>query len=215
MIAARPASAMRCVSVRFGNVLGSQGSVVPVFQEQIRTTQRITITHPGITRYFMTIPEAVSLVLEAYTVGRHGDVLVLDMGEPISIVGLAKTLIRLSGKAEEDVEIIFTGLRAGEKLYEELFYSGEEQLPTSSQKVKRANSVRMNWPTLREYLDELSSLVASGTEISIREKVKQIIPEYQYESKFPASLETRAHPPATPAPAAHTADLAAGAAASL
>jgi FlaA1/EpsC-like NDP-sugar epimerase len=190
IVAARPPSAMRCVCVRFGNVLGSQGSVVPIFQEQIRTTQRITITHPQITRYFMTIPEAVSLVLQAYTVGGHGDVLVLDMGEPVSILDLAKTLIRLSGKTEDEIEIAFIGLRPGEKLYEELFYSKEKQLPTTSQKVKRTQSVMMSWPLLREHLDDLSCLAANDSEMSIREKVKEIIPDYHYEFEI--------HPPSEP-----------------
>ena len=197
MVAARPASVMRCVSVRFGNVLGSQGSVVPIFQEQIRTAQPITITHPQITRYFMTIPEAVSLVLEAYTVGKHGDVLVLDMGEPVRILELAKTLIRLSGKSEEEIDITFTGLRAGEKLYEELFYSSEEQLPTPSPKIRRAQSKRISWPTLREHLAVLAVLAATGSKTSIREKMKEIIPEYQYEPAFHPPQE---QPLATPLP---------------
>ena len=97
ILAARPTSNMRCVTVRFGNVLGSQGSVVPLFQQQIRTTRRITVTHPEITRYFMTIPEAVALVLQAFAAGEHRDLLVLDMGKPVQIVDLANTLIKLSG----------------------------------------------------------------------------------------------------------------------
>jgi FlaA1/EpsC-like NDP-sugar epimerase len=200
MVAARPASIMRCLSVRFGNVLGSQGSVVPIFQEQIRTTQRITVTHPHITRYFMTIPEAVSLVLEAYTVGKHGDVLVLDMGEPVRILELAKTLIRLSGKSEKEIEITFTGLRAGEKLYEELFYSSEEQLPTPSPKIKRAQSKRMSWQGLREHLAVLAALTANGSQTSIRKKMKEIIPEYQYEPEFHAPQEPRMPLLTTPIP---------------
>jgi FlaA1/EpsC-like NDP-sugar epimerase len=196
IVAARPASIMRCVSVRFGNVLGSQGSVVPIFQEQIRTTQRITITHPQISRYFMTIPEAVSLVLQAYTVGKHGDVLVLDMGKPVRILELAKTLIRLSGKSEEEIEITFTGLRAGEKLYEELFYSSEEQLPTPSRKIRRAQSKRMSWQTLREHLAVLAVLAANGPDTPIRNKMKEIIPEYQYGTEFHAPPEPRRQPPA-------------------
>ena len=120
IMAAKPSSRMRRVSVRFGNVLGSQGSVIPVFQEQIRKQGIVTVTHPDITRFFMTIPEAVSLVLQAFTIGKHGEILVLEMGRPIKIVDLARTLIRLCGKTEEDVEIVFTGLRKGEKLHEEL-----------------------------------------------------------------------------------------------
>jgi FlaA1/EpsC-like NDP-sugar epimerase len=178
IISARPSSGMRCVSVRFGNVLGSQGSVVPILQEQIRTTQVVTVTHPDITRYFMTIPEAVSLVLQAFIVGEHGNVLVLDMGEPIRILDLAKTLIQLSGRSEDQIKIVFTGLRPGEKLYEELFYESEEQLPTSQKKVLCTFANSMDWPTLSRHLDELRRIAAVGTETSIRAKVKEIIPEY-------------------------------------
>ena len=103
ILAARPSSNMRCVTVRFGNVLGSQGSVVPLFQKQIRTTRRLTVTHPEITRYFMTIPEAVALVLQAFAAGEHRDLLVLDMGKPVQIVDLANTLIKLSGIPEKEV----------------------------------------------------------------------------------------------------------------
>jgi FlaA1/EpsC-like NDP-sugar epimerase len=188
IVSARPLSGMRCLSVRFGNVLGSQGSVVPILQEQIRTTQRVTVTHPEITRYFMTIPEAVSLVLQAFTVGEHGDVLVLDMGEPIRIVDLAKTLIRLSGRSEDQVQIVFTGLRPGEKLYEELFYAAEEQLATSQKKVLRTRANLMDWLTLRQHLRELQHLATQGLDLSIRDKVKEIIPEYS--RPVPAALPT-------------------------
>jgi FlaA1/EpsC-like NDP-sugar epimerase len=180
IVASRAASPMRSVSVRFGNVLGSQGSVVPIFQEQIRTTQRITITHPEITRFFMTIPEAVSLVLQAFAVGKHGDVLVLDMGEPMRIVDLARTLIRLSGKAEEEIDIVFTELRPGEKLYEELFYCHEKQMPTSNEKVMRASGQLMSWTKLFQHLEELRVLIATGSGVSIRSKVRDIIPEYSF-----------------------------------
>ena len=183
IVAARPASPMRSVSVRFGNVLGSQGSVVPIFQEQIRTTQRITITHPEITRFFMTIPEAVSLVLQAFAVGKHGDVLVLDMGEPMRIVDLAKTLIRLSGKSEEEIDLVFTGLRPGEKLYEELFYCNERQMPTSNEKVIRARGQLMSWAGLSQRLEDLRVLIATGSGASIRSKVQDIIPEYSFVAK--------------------------------
>ncbi len=211
IVAARPASAMRCVSVRFGNVLGSQGSVVPIFQEQIRTTQSVTVTHPQITRYFMTIPEAVSLVLQAYTVGTHGDVLVLDMGEPVYILELAKTLIRLSGKSEDEIEIAFTGLRPGEKLYEELFYAKEKQLPTASQKIKRTQSVLISWPMLREHLDDLYSLATNGSEMSIREKVKEIIPDYQYEFEVQPPSESLVRALAAPLSSPNDAELSIGA----
>jgi len=160
--------------------LGSQGSVVPLFQEQIRSQRRITVTHPDITRYFMTIPEAVSLVLQAFTVGRHGDVLVLDMGKPIRIVDLAKTLIRLSGHSDDQIDVVFSGLRPGEKLYEDLYYADEEQLPTSHKKVHCAHADRMSWSRLAQHLAELQILALDGSASSIRAKVRDIIPEYSY-----------------------------------
>jgi FlaA1/EpsC-like NDP-sugar epimerase len=181
ILASRP-STLRCASVRFGNVLGSQGSVVPVFQQQIRHDGRVTVTHREITRYFMIIPEAVSLVLQAFTIGAHGDILVLNMGEPIRIADLARTLIRLSGAAEEDVPIIFTGLRPGEKLYEELFYSTEALLPTPHEKVQRIHGNLAPWPSLSRQLQELRGLMRSGSEASMRAKIQDIVPEYSNET---------------------------------
>jgi FlaA1/EpsC-like NDP-sugar epimerase len=182
ILAARPSSKMRCVTVRFGNVLGSQGSVVPLFQEQIRTTRRITVTHPEITRYFMTIQEAVALVLQAFAIGEHRDLLVLDMGKPIAIVDLARTLIKLSGVHEKEIEIAYTGLRPGEKLCEELFYKGEEQNATSVGRIMRAKSSTIDWDTLSWHLSALRMLIMKESETDIRERVKQIIPQYFYPS---------------------------------
>jgi FlaA1/EpsC-like NDP-sugar epimerase len=182
IIACRPANGMRCVSVRFGNVLGSNGSVVPLFQEQLRTSQPLTITHPEIKRFFMTGHEAVSLVLQAFVIGNHGDTLVLDMGEPVRILDLARTLIRLSGKSEREVGINFTGLREGEKLTEELFYATEEVHPTPFEKIKRTRSPLDGWSTLRRHLDELrASLTVDGPR-PVRDKMKEIVPEYSYHS---------------------------------
>ncbi len=146
-----PASGMRCVSVRFGNVLGSSGSVVPVFRQQLRSGRPLTITHPEIKRFFMTISEAVSLFLQAFVIGCHGETLVLDMGEPVRILDLAHTLIRLSGKSIDEVKIVFTGLRAGEKLVEELFYEYERVLPTDCEKIRRTETVAYGWPELRRH----------------------------------------------------------------
>jgi FlaA1/EpsC-like NDP-sugar epimerase len=132
-IAAR--SGLAYVSVRFGNVLGSNGSVVPIFQNQLERGEPLTITHPDMTRYFMTIPEAAWLILDAAALGRPGQTFVLDMGEPIAIVDLAKDLARLAGRDPESVPIEITGLRPGEKLTETLFYDTEEVQPTASPKV--------------------------------------------------------------------------------
>ena len=180
ILAARPTSKMRCVTVRFGNVLGSQGSVVPLFQEQIRTTGRVTVTDPSITRYFMTIREAVGLVLQAFVIADDRDLLVLDMGNPVPIVELARTLIKLSGVPEKQVEIVYTGLRPGEKLCEELFYKGEEQNATSIGRIMRAKSSTIDWNTLSWHLNALHTLAAKEAETDIRARMKQIIPEYVY-----------------------------------
>jgi FlaA1/EpsC-like NDP-sugar epimerase len=180
IMAAKPNSKMRRVSVRFGNVLGSQGSVIPVFQEQIRKQGIVTVTHPDITRFFMTIPEAVSLVLQAFTIGKHGEILVLEMGKPIKIVDIARTLVRLCGKSEDDVEIVFTGLRKGEKLHEELFYASESAFRTDVEKIFCTSSKLMSWPVLHEHLRELEGMVYASTDTMIREKLKQIVPEYRY-----------------------------------
>src|SRR5439155_21126616 len=155
VISSRPPNGMRCVSVRFGNVLGSNGSVIPVLKQQLQNHQPLTITHPDIKRYFMITPEAVALVLQAFAIGNHGDILVLDMGEPVRILDLARSLIRLSGKFEHDVEIKFTGLREGEKLDEELFYSHEKVLATSCGKIKRTTGSLKDWTGLCRQLQEL------------------------------------------------------------
>jgi FlaA1/EpsC-like NDP-sugar epimerase len=181
---------MRCVSVRFGNVLGSQGSVVPLFRKQIQTQQMVTVTDPRMTRYFMTISEAVSLVLEAFTIGEQGNILVLDMGAQVRILDLAKTLIRLSGKREDEISIVYTGIRPGEKLHEELFYNHEERLPTPAPKVMRAHGHLPPKQVLRQHLQELEFLRSSADTNTIRAKIKQIIPEYQWEPAQAREVES-------------------------
>jgi FlaA1/EpsC-like NDP-sugar epimerase len=178
MLSSRPASGMRCVSVRFGNVLGSQGSVVPVFQKQLAEDRRLTVTHPEMTRYFMTIREAVSLVLQAAAIGNHRDILVLDMGEPVRIVDLARTLIRLSGRNEHEVEIVFTGLRPGEKLYEELFYEDEGMFATQCPHINRTQGIRSSWVDLKNELDQLHQTMFHVSDAEIRRQVQRIIPQY-------------------------------------
>ena len=180
IIARRPGNRMRSVAVRFGNVLGSSGSVVPVLQEQLRSGKALTITHPEMKRFFMTIHEAVSLVLQASVIGDHGDTMVLDMGEPVSIVELARALIQLSGRKEEEVEIRFTGLRPGEKLVEDLFYADEKVFETSCSKIKKARSSFRRWEELETQLDALrGSLYVDGAN-PIRAQIKKIVPEYVY-----------------------------------
>src|SRR3984957_5414392 len=187
ILAARPNGNMRHVSVRFGNVLGSQGSVVPVLEEQILKHRRVTITHPEITRFFMTIPEAVSLVLQAFAVGKDGEILVLDMGEPIRIADLAHTMIRLLVRADDEVEVVYTGLRNGEKLYEELFYEHESQLPTRCDKVLRARGNAVQWDVLQSQLQKLTTAVRTASDEEIRAQLKEIVPEYQSPIRAPVS----------------------------
>jgi FlaA1/EpsC-like NDP-sugar epimerase len=178
MLAAWPGEKLRCVSVRFGNVLGSNGSVIPLFQEQIRRNQAITITHPDITRFFMTISEAVSLVLQAFAIGRKGEILVLDMGEPVRVVELATTLARLSGKSHPQLK--FIGLRPGEKLFEELFYPEERVLPSACAKIACAEGVKLSWPALKRNLDELYVALSLGRQASILARLRQIVPQFNY-----------------------------------
>src|SRR5580698_3399838 len=185
IIANQPTNGMRCLSVRFGNVLGSNGSVIPVLQAQLRKNEPLTVTHPDTVRFFMTIREAVSLVLQASVIGEKGDTLVLDMGQPILILDLVRTLIQLSGKNENDVAIRFTGLRDGEKLSEELFYENEDVGLTSFPKIKRARGHAREWHALRSQLEELEeTLFLNGAE-SIRAKIKEILPEYSYQAIMP------------------------------
>jgi FlaA1/EpsC-like NDP-sugar epimerase len=193
IVAARPSGRMRCLCVRFGNVLGSQGSVIPLFQEQIRSKRQITVTHPDITRYFMTIPEAVSLVLQAFAIGNHGDILVLDMGEPIRILDMAKTLVQLSGIPPEEVKIVFTGLRPGEKLFEELFYDFERRLNTAAHKVFRTQGQLVSWSRLLAHLEALRAESVAGVPHRIRAEVKEIVPQYQWQQtddsqEFPSEV---------------------------
>jgi len=178
ILSSRPVNGMRCVSVRVGTFLGSSGSVIPVLKQQLGSHQPLTITHPDIRRFFMISPEAVALVLQAFAIGHHGDILVLDMGESVRILDLARSLIRLSGKSEQDVEIKFTGLREGEKLNEELFYGHENVIPTSCEKIKRTNGALRNWPELCHQLEELRVSLSIDGAAPIRSKMKEIVPEY-------------------------------------
>ena len=170
----------RYIAVRFGNVLGSRGSVIPLFRRQIAAGGPVTVTHPEATRYFMTIPEAVSLVIEAGSVGSGGEVFLLDMGDPVRIIDLARNLITLSGlEPEVDIPIKITGMRPGEKMFEELLTSEQFRQPTGHEKIYRCAQPDMSWEALRPKLDELEGLAAAGDEDGIRSLLADLIPDYQ------------------------------------
>lgn len=183
IIAHRPTNGMRCLSVRFGNVLGSNGSVIPTLQQQLRNNEPLTITHPDVRRFFMTIREAVSLVLQASVIGEKGDTLVLDMGQPLLILDVVRSLIRLSARNEKQVPIRFSGLRPGEKLVEELFYEDEKVDDTSFAKIKRVRGLLHDWNVLAEKLDELEATLFLNGSDSIRTKLKEILPEFSFSSE--------------------------------
>lgn len=173
-------SATRMVTVRFGNVLGSNGSVVPIFREQIRKGGPVQVTHPEVTRFFMTIAEAVQLVLQAGSMGEGGEIFLLDMGESVRIVRLAEEMIRLSGlRPYEDIDIVFTGLRPGEKLYEELLIAGEGVGPTRHEKIRILNAVCCDRQVLHPALDRLERAVGELDRASIQRLVRELVPEYR------------------------------------
>ncbi|MFN7923987.1 MAG: nucleoside-diphosphate sugar epimerase/dehydratase [Bryobacteraceae bacterium] len=176
-------TATKFVSVRFGNVLGSNGSVVPTFEAQIRKGGPVTVTHPEMRRYFMTIPEAVSLVLQASTMGKGSEIFVLDMGEPVRIVDLAKNMIRLSGhEPDVDIEIRYTGLRPGEKLFEELISEGENIMPTYHEKIRIFGSPRLSRPEVDRWLDRVENAVVVNDERELMRLLRDMVPEYRPDS---------------------------------
>ena len=170
-------SQTRYITVRFGNVLDSAGSVVPLFRKQIEKGGPVTVTHPEITRYFMTIPEASQLILQSAVMGEGGEIFVLDMGEPVKIDYLAEQMIRLSGKVPgADIEVVYTGLRPGEKLYEELFYQQESLVQTRHNKIFLAQSSTIDWNLLTDTLDELHNGVEAYDEDVILAALRAIVP---------------------------------------
>ena len=165
------------VTTRFGNVLGSNGSVIPLFKEQIKKGGPLTVTHPDIIRYFMLIPEACKLVLEAGTMGKGGEIFVFDMGKPVKIVDLAKRMISLSGV--KNVDIKFTGLRDGEKLYEELLATQENTKPTHHPKIMIAEVRSYDYDVAKQNEDELLQFTFTHDDMKIVGKMKEIVPEFK------------------------------------
>jgi FlaA1/EpsC-like NDP-sugar epimerase len=182
----------RFITTRFGNVLGSNGSVIPIFQKQIQKGGPITVTHPDITRFFMTIPEACNLVLEAGVMGAGGEIFVFDMGNSIKIVDLAKRMIQLSGLKEGiDIDIVFTGLRPGEKLFEELLEDGENTLSTHHPKITIAQVRTVGFSEVKNYYNEIEVKLNQATsafidkDMELVQVLKDLITEYKsQESKF-------------------------------
>ncbi len=173
-------SRTRFITVRFGNVLGSAGSVVPLFRQQIERGGPVTVTHPEIERYFMTIPEACQLIMQAAVMGKGGEIFVLDMGEPVKIRYLAEQMIRLAGREPgKDIEIVYTGLRPGEKLFEELFHEQEALAATSHEKILLARYREVDWNILEARFEEMARASAAHDEARLRALLEGLVPEYK------------------------------------
>jgi FlaA1/EpsC-like NDP-sugar epimerase len=171
------------ITVRFGNVLDSDGSVVPLFKEQISKGGPVTVTHPEITRFFMTIPEASQLIMQAAAMGKGGEIFVLDMGKPVKITYLAEQMIKLSGRIPgQDIRIIYTGLRPGEKLYEELFYENESQATTGHQKILLARHSETDWSTFSSKISELEMACSMFDEDKLRSLLEELVPVFTRET---------------------------------
>jgi FlaA1/EpsC-like NDP-sugar epimerase len=178
--ARQPGGHTRCVSVRFGNVLGTNGSVVPIFQEQIAAGGPVKVTHPEARRYFMTIAEAVSLVLQASSRSEDSEIFILDMGEPVRIVDLAENMIRLAGKVPYDeIDIEFTGLRPGEKLIEELRGSGDRLIANVGEKLSVLHEPSLAWDVVERWIAELKALISAGRDSLLIAHLQELVPEYR------------------------------------
>ena len=175
-----PPAKLKLMAVRFGNVLGSSGSVIPTFKKQIAAGGPVTVTHPEVTRYFMTIPEAVGLVLQSATQGEGGEIFVLDMGKRVKIVDLARQLIELSGlRPDVDIEIKFTGLRPGEKLFEEINHNTENMGPTEHPKIMRFVGEPLPLETIRHGLLAIHEKAASMDANQVKLEIQKLVPEYK------------------------------------
>lgn len=180
----------RFITTRFGNVLGSNGSVIPRFREQLAKGGPLTVTHPDIIRYFMTIPEACRLVLEAAFMGKGNEIFVFDMGSPVKIADLARRMIELSGlKVGEDIDIIYTGLRPGEKLYEELLATKENTLPTDNTQIYRAQVREYDYHHVDQAIDELTELAIRVQKMDTVRMMKQIVPEFKSKNSIYEQLD--------------------------
>jgi len=186
----------RFITTRFGNVLGSNGSVIPRFQEQIKNGGPVTVTHPDIIRYFMTIPEACSLVLEAGTIGKGGEVFLFDMGEPVRILDLAKKMIRLAGLTPgKDIELRFTGLRPGEKLFEELLNKEEEVIPTHNKKILVAKVIEYDFAKVSESINTVIQLALENKDEEVVKQMKRIVPEFISNNSIYESIDAKMFKP--------------------
>ena len=177
------------VTTRFGNVLGSNGSVIPLFREQIRNGGPVTVTHPDIIRFFMLIPEACKLVLEAGTMGNGGEIFVFDMGKPVKIADLARRMIQLSGA--KNVEVKFTGLRDGEKLFEEELGDEERTKPTFNKKIKIANVREYDYAEVNTDIDKLLKISKDFDNLGTVKMMKQIVPEYKSQNSIYTVLDEK------------------------
>jgi FlaA1/EpsC-like NDP-sugar epimerase len=178
----------RFITTRFGNVLGSNGSVIPLFKKQIEQGGPITVTHPEITRFFMTIPEACQLVLEAGAMGKGGEIFVFDMGKSLKIVDLAYKMIQLSGlEPEKDIEVVYTGLRDGEKLYEELLSNYENSMPTYHHKIMISRTREESYEMAQEKIENLINVAYDNDDLKMVGIMKFIVPEFKsMSSKYEA-----------------------------
>ena len=179
------------ITTRFGNVLGSNGSIVPLFTKQIQEGGPITITHPEIIRYFMTIPEACQLVLEAGAMGNGSEIFIFDMGQPVKILDLANKMIQLAGfTPDNEIKIEIIGLRPGEKLYEELLNDDSKTLPTHNEKILIAQDVCDNYDALNQEIQELEAITKTFSGFEIVSKMKKIVPEFKSMNSIYVDLDT-------------------------
>jgi FlaA1/EpsC-like NDP-sugar epimerase len=179
------------ITTRFGNVLGSNGSVIQLFRQQIEKGGPITVTHPDITRYFMTISEACQLVLEAGAMGKGGEIFLFDMGKSVKIVDLARKMVQLAGLTlGKDIQIIFTGLRPGEKLYEELLATKENSIPTHNPQIMAGKVREYDFNEIAKKVDELLTLVPKHNNKLVVQKMKEIVPEFKSENSVYKELDT-------------------------